>query len=56
MKKLLKTIAPPIAVYLLYAFAAWNINPETWEHGQRFFCAGFMIAAGFIAYSFTKKY
>ena len=39
-----------VFVFLLFAFAAWDINPGNWETGGRAFCACFMAIVAVFAF------
>ena len=50
MKVVLLGLLGNIAIFILFAFACWDINPSHWEIVSRVFCAFLMGAITFATF------
>ena len=52
MKVVLLGLLGNIAIFLLFAFACWDINPSHWEIVSRVFCAFLMGAVTMFTFAY----
>lgn len=53
MKTIGLTILGNILIFLLFAFAQWDVNPNNWGEGTRILCAFIMAVVLLISFMYS---
>ena len=53
MKGIGLAILGNILIFLLFAFAQWDVKPINWEEGTRVLCAFFMAAVILLSFMYS---
>ena len=53
MKSIGLAILGNILIFLLFAFAQWDINPNNWGEGTRVLCAFFMASVILLSFMYS---